>query len=141
MQIAENAPRTIAELTAMTIPGVSKHMKQKFGKYLVEAVGQVDAFLQQGGQNRSTLDSFTLDVNALFGPPVLCANQIPPTQTQHLPSNTQNEVDWGVESDDDWEGKSFHIACFLCCLRSFLVRVRPDLSSVGAQHWQCQQLE
>lgn len=98
-KLSKEAPRSMEELEKLRVSGVSAHMKQKYGKYLVEAVIQVDAFLGKTDLDKCPLDSFKLDVDALFGPRIMTANQIPLTQS--TPAR-MSELDWG-DSDDDWE--------------------------------------
>lgn len=98
-KLSKEAPRSMEELEKLRVSGVSAHMKQKYGKYLVEAVIQVDAFLGKTDLDQCPLDSFKLDVDALFGPRIMTANQIPLTQS--TPAR-MSELDWG-DSDDDWE--------------------------------------
>jgi len=98
-KLSKEAPRSVEELEKLRVSGVSAHMKQKYGKYLVEAVIQVDAFLGKTDLDKCPLDSFKLDVDALFGPRIMTANQIPLTQS--TPAR-MSELDWG-DSDDDWE--------------------------------------
>lgn len=98
-KLSKQAPSSMEELEKLRVSGVSAHMKQKYGKYLVEAVIQVDAFLRNIDQDICPLDSFKLDIDALFGPRIMTANQIPLTQS--TPAHI-SELDWG-DSDDDWE--------------------------------------
>lgn len=88
------------------VPGVSMHMKKKFGKYLVGAVRQADEFLDRAQTESAALDSFRLNVDALFGPPIINATQVPPTQVQSIglraPEENLENLEWG-DSDDDWE--------------------------------------
>jgi hypothetical protein len=90
----------------MVVPGVSMHMKKKFGKYLVGAVRQADEFLVEAQTKTLALDSFKLDIDALFGPPIINAAQVPPTQVQssgiRAPEENLENLEWG-DSDDDWE--------------------------------------
>lgn len=92
------------------MPGVSKFMKQRYGKFLVEGVNQVDQFLHRSSRDEIPLDSFQLDVDAIFGPPVIRINQIPPTQSQAIPE-TQHYAEWS-DSDGELFGK-LHFAA-LC---------------------------
>ena len=98
--LASSAPRTIEELEKITVSGFSVTMKKKYGKYLVQAVSQVDAFIEKHSTNLDTvLDSFQLDVDSILGPRIMTASEI--NQTEPTPPR-QGGLDWG-ESDDDWE--------------------------------------
>lgn len=97
--LAETAPRTMEELDRITVSGVSVPMKKKYGKYLIQAVAQVDAFIGKHSSHLDTMvDSFELDVDAILGPKIMTASEI---QTQPTPGR-EGGLDWG-ESDDDWE--------------------------------------
>lgn len=97
--LALDAPRTMKELDEITVSGVSVPMKKKYGKYLIQAVGQVDAFVEKHSSHLDTMvDSFELDVDAILGPRIMTAREI---QTQPTPGK-EGGLDWG-ESDDDWE--------------------------------------
>lgn len=98
--LAKNAPRTMEELEKMTVSGVSVTMKKKYGKYLVQSVAQVDAFIDRHANRLDTMiDSFELDVDAILGPRIMTANDI--HHTQMTPAKIGG-LDWG-DSDDDWE--------------------------------------
>lgn len=98
--LASSAPRTIEELEKITVSGFSVTMKKKYGKYLVQAVSQVDAFIEKHSTNLdAVLDSFELDVDSILGPRIMTASEI--NQTEPTPPR-QGGLDWG-ESDDDWE--------------------------------------
>jgi len=90
----------------MVVPGVSMHMKKKFGKYLVGAVGQADEFFVKAQTESLALDSFKLNLDDLFGPPIINATQVPPAQLQSIGVRAHmtppENVEWG-DSDDDWE--------------------------------------
>jgi hypothetical protein len=99
-KIAQQAPSTLAELDRLTISGFSINMKKKYGKYIIQAVGQVDAFLEKyPEQEERPLDSFELDIDAILGPPIMTANEVGISQEAHV---VNPAPDWG-DSDDDWE--------------------------------------
>lgn len=98
--LASNAPRTMEEVFQLTISGISVTMKKKYGKYLIQAVAQVDAFIEMHSRSLDTMvDSFELDVDAILGPKIMTAAEV--QQTQKTPIR-RGCLDWG-ESDDDWE--------------------------------------
>ena len=99
-KIAQQAPRTLAELHQLTISGLSINMKKKYGKYIIQAVGQVDAFLKKYPEHEERpLDSFELDIDAILGPPIMTANEVGVSQEVAV---LNTAPDWG-DSDDEWE--------------------------------------
>lgn len=96
-ELAKQSLRTAKDIELTTINGFSKHMKEKYGKYLLQAVNQVDNFLEATHNGAGlTLESFALDVDSIFGPAIVTFNDIAKTETPFA------GVDWGDDSEDDW---------------------------------------
>ena len=98
-ELAKQPLRNHLDLQSTTINGFSKHMKDKYGKYLIQAVKQVDNFLGVINEVEAlTLDSFALDVDAIFGQPIMTLNEITRAATPVVVA-----PDWGDDDEeDDW---------------------------------------
>lgn len=59
--IAKRPPRTSEELQTMTISGLSKHMKQRYGPAILQGVAQADAHIAAVEQGIATVESFQLN--------------------------------------------------------------------------------
>jgi len=117
MQIAENPPRSIAELEALSVSGISKLMKMKHGGYLVAGVRQADAHLALVQAGSAALDDFVLDVDMVFkghhSPPNAAAGQQQHPQNQGVHAQqplpcgqSAFQADWGDDDDDfEWDGE------------------------------------
>ena len=99
-ELAKQPLRNELDLQSTTVNGFSKHMKEKYGKFLIQAVKQVDTFLDVTNNVEAlTLDSFALDVDAIFGKPIVTMNDM---ANAGGATPVVGGADWGDDSDDDW---------------------------------------
>lgn len=99
-ELAKQPLRNELDLHSTTINGFSKHMKEKYGRYLIQAVQQVDSFLELTNNVEAlTLESFALDVNAIFGQPIMTLRDV---ANRGCTTPIVSGADWGDDSDDDW---------------------------------------
>jgi superfamily II DNA helicase RecQ len=98
-ELAKQPLRNDRDLNSTMVNGFSKHMKDKYGKYLIQAVQQVDSFLELTNDVEAlTLESFALDVDAIFGQPIMTLEDI-----NHAMTPLGGAPDWGEDDDeDDW---------------------------------------
>lgn len=96
-ELAKQPLRNDRDLNSTMVNGFSKHMKDKYGKYLIQAVQQVDSFLELTNDVEAlTLESFALDVDAIFGQPIMTLEEI-----NHAVVPVGGAPDWGDDDDDD----------------------------------------
>jgi hypothetical protein len=96
-ELAKQPLRNDRDLNSTMVNGFSKHMKDKYGKYLIQAVQQVDNFLELTNDVEAlTLESFALDVDAIFGQPIMTLEEI-----NHAVVPVGGAPDWGDDDDDD----------------------------------------
>lgn len=99
-ELAKQPLRNELDLQSTTVNGFSKHMKERYGKFLIQAVKQVDTFLDVANNVEAlTLDSFALDVDSIFGKPIMTMNEM---ANAGGATPVVGGADWGDDSDDDW---------------------------------------
>lgn len=65
-RIAAKGPRTLQELLAMEVNGLSANMKRQYGPMMAAAIKQADAFLPAVVQGACQVDEFQLDTASIF---------------------------------------------------------------------------
>lgn len=100
-KIARNPPTNQEILNAMVISGIGESMKRDYGSQLVAAVQQADRFVELVLEGKAVREAFKLDVDAIFGPRsgLVNVNKVSSVQTEK--GCTDDEQDWGTDSDDD----------------------------------------